>query len=95
MISKLTQIELSREEDVFAEVAEVVVLGHDVVVGAREEQTTMIGVTGSHNSYMGKTLKINIHDIREAIKISKSLRVKVWLTLGGGGVEKCTGPNRI
>ena len=57
LVAELGHVELAWEEDVLAEVAEVTVLGDDVLVGAGHEEAAVVGVTRSDHSDVGEVLK--------------------------------------
>ena len=57
LVTELGHVELAGEEDVLAEVPEVPVLCHDVLVCARHEQAAVVGVAGPHHADVGEVLK--------------------------------------
>ena len=57
LVAEFGHVELAREEDVLAEVAKVPVLGDYVLVGARHEETAVVGVARPHHADVGEVLK--------------------------------------
>lgn len=61
LVAELGHVELAGEEDVLAEVAEVAILGDDVLVGARHEEAAVVGVARPDHADVGKVLKYYVY----------------------------------
>ena len=58
LVPELTQVKFSREQDILWQVTEIRVLRDDVLVGARHEQTAVVGIGRSDYLDVGETLSI-------------------------------------
>ena len=57
LVAELGHVELAGEEDVLAEVAEVAILGDDVLVCARHKEAAVVGVARPDHADVGEVLK--------------------------------------